>query len=79
MRIHNAKTQKETHYTRGNCTFRRELQLSNLVIQWHLGIRQLWNKSNLVYVLFEREKILPGIQPLEYDSCAMTFMSQKKL
>jgi hypothetical protein len=24
-------------------------------IQWYLGIRPLWNKSNLVYVLFGRE------------------------
>jgi hypothetical protein len=25
-------------------------------VQWCLGIRPLWNKSNLVYVLFGREK-----------------------
>jgi hypothetical protein len=23
-------------------------------VQWYLGIRPLWNKSNLVYVLFGR-------------------------
>jgi hypothetical protein len=35
------------------------------VIQWYLGIRPLWNKSNLVYVLFGREKFC-----LVYDSRA---------
>jgi hypothetical protein len=33
-------------------------------IQWYLGIRPLWNKSNLVYVLFGREIFLPGIRLL---------------
>jgi hypothetical protein len=26
------------------------------VIQWYLGIRPLWNKSNLIYFLFGCEK-----------------------
>jgi hypothetical protein len=36
----------------------------DMTIQWYFGIRPLWNKSNLVYVLFGRRKILPGIRPL---------------
>jgi hypothetical protein len=27
-------------------------------VQWYLGIRPLWNKSNLIYVLFGREKFV---------------------
>jgi hypothetical protein len=33
-------------------------------VQWYLGIRPLWNKSKLVYVLFAREKFC-----LVYDLC----------
>jgi hypothetical protein len=48
-------------------------------IQWYLGIRPLWNKSNLVYVLFRREKFcLVYDLCLEYDSRARTCMSQNK-
>jgi hypothetical protein len=46
-------------------------------IQWYLGIRPLWNKSNLVYVLFGRETFcLVYDLCLEYDSRARTCMSQ---
>jgi hypothetical protein len=48
-------------------------------IQWYLGIRPLWNKSNLVYVLFGREKFcLVYDLCLEYDSHARTCMSQNE-
>jgi hypothetical protein len=33
-------------------------------VQWYFGIRPLWNKFNLVYVLFGREKFC-----LVYDLC----------
>jgi hypothetical protein len=40
-------------------------------------VRPLWNKSNLVYVLFGREKFcLVYDLCLEYDSRASTCMSQ---
>jgi hypothetical protein len=43
----------------------------SLDIQWYLGIRPLWNKSNLIYVLFGREKFcLVYDLCLEYDSHA---------
>jgi hypothetical protein len=48
-------------------------------IQWYLGIRPLWNKSKLVYVLFERENFcLVYDLCLEYDSRARTCMSQNE-
>jgi hypothetical protein len=48
-------------------------------VQWYLGIRPLWNKSKLVYVLFGREKFcLVYDLCLEYDSCAKTCMSQNE-
>jgi hypothetical protein len=48
-------------------------------IQWYLGIRPLWNKSNLVYVLFGRENFcLVYDLCLEYDSRARTCMSQNE-
>jgi hypothetical protein len=48
-------------------------------IQWYLGIRPLWNKSNLVYALFGREKFcLVYDLCLEYDSRARTCMSQNE-
>jgi hypothetical protein len=50
-----------------------------LEIQWYLGIRPLWNKSNLVYVLFGQEKFcLVYDLCLEYDSRARTCMSQNE-
>jgi hypothetical protein len=49
------------------------------LLQWYLGIRPLWNKSNLVYVLFGREKCcLLYDLCLEYDSRARTCMSQNE-
>jgi hypothetical protein len=48
------------------------------IIQWYLGIRPLWNKSNLVYVLFGREKFcLVYDLCLEYDS-RRTCMNQNE-
>jgi hypothetical protein len=48
-------------------------------VQWYLGIRSLWNKSNLVYVLFGRETFcLVYDLCLEYNSRAKTFMSQNE-
>jgi hypothetical protein len=48
-------------------------------IQWYLGIRPLWNKSNSVYILFGREKFcLVYDLCLEYDSRARTCMSQNE-
>jgi hypothetical protein len=42
-----------------------------LILQWYLGIRSIWNKSNLIYVLFGREKFcLVYDLCLEYDSHA---------
>jgi hypothetical protein len=50
-----------------------------IIVQWYLGIRPLWNKSNLVYILFGREKFcLVYNLCLEYDSCARTSMSQNE-
>jgi hypothetical protein len=50
-----------------------------LLIQWYLGIRLLWNKSNLVYVLFGPEKFcLVYDLCLEYDLRARTCMSQNE-
>jgi hypothetical protein len=50
-----------------------------MTIQWYLGIRPLWNKSNLVYVLFGREKFcLVYDLCLEYDSHARTCMNQNE-
>jgi hypothetical protein len=49
-------------------------------IQWYLGIRvrPLWNKSNLVYVLFGSEKFcLVYDLCLEYDSRARTLYESK--
>jgi hypothetical protein len=41
------------------------------IVQWYLGIRPLWNKSNLIYILFGREKFcLVYDLCLEYDSHA---------
>jgi hypothetical protein len=46
-------------------------------VQWYLGMCPLWNKSNLVYVLFGLEKFcLVYALCLEYDLCARTCMSQ---
>jgi hypothetical protein len=42
----------------------RVSDVRQIEIQWYLDIRPLWNKFNLVYVLFGRKKILPGIRPL---------------
>jgi hypothetical protein len=51
----------------------------HFIIQWYLGIRPLWNKSNLVYVLFGRENFfLVYDLCLEYDSRARTCMSQNE-
>jgi hypothetical protein len=51
----------------------------DLGIQWYLGIIPLWNKSNLVYVLFGREKFcLVYDFCLEYDSHARTCMSKNE-
>jgi hypothetical protein len=48
-------------------------------VQWYLGIRPIWNKSNLVYVLFGREKFCQVYDLcLEYDSRARTCMSQNE-
>jgi hypothetical protein len=48
-------------------------------VQWYLGIRPLWNKSNLVYVLFGREQFcLIYDLCLEYDSRARTCLSQNE-
>jgi hypothetical protein len=42
-------------------------------VQWYLGIRSLWNKFNLVYVLSGHEKFcLVYDLCLGYDSCART-------
>jgi hypothetical protein len=50
--------------------------LPDLLIQWYLGIRPLWNKPNFIYVLFGREKFcLVYDLCLEYDSRARTCMS----
>jgi hypothetical protein len=49
------------------------------IIQWYLGIRPLWNKSNLVYILFGREKFfLVYDLCLEYDSHARTCVNQNE-
>ena len=46
----------------------RRLALIPTRIQWNLGIRLLWNKSNLVYVMFGRETFcLVYDLRLEYD------------
>jgi hypothetical protein len=50
-----------------------EAKMGNYRLQWYFGIRPLWNKSNLVYVLFGREKFcLVYDLCLEYDSRART-------
>jgi hypothetical protein len=54
-------------------------KLNPLDLQWYLDIRPLWNKSNLVYVLFGREIFcLVYDLCLEYDSRARTCMSQNE-
>jgi hypothetical protein len=51
----------------------------HLQVQWYLGIYLLWNKFNLLYVLFGREKFcLVYDLCLEYDSRARTRMSQNE-
>jgi hypothetical protein len=57
------------------------IQFCSLLLQWYLGIRPFWNKSNLVYayVLFGRENFCVVYDLcLEYDSRARTFMSQNE-
>jgi hypothetical protein len=54
-------------------------RLWTIELQWYLGIRPLWNKSNLVYILFGREKFyLVYDLCLEYESRARTCMSQNE-
>jgi hypothetical protein len=58
---------------------RRTLPIHRLKVQLYLGIRLLWNKSNLVYVLFGREKFCLVYELcLEYDSRARICMSQNE-
>jgi hypothetical protein len=48
-------------------------------LQWYLVMRPLWNKSNLLYVLFGREKFcLLYDLCLEYDSRVRTCMGQNE-
>jgi hypothetical protein len=59
--------------------FKIESNCNAMYIQWYLGIRPLWHKSNLVYVLFGREKFcLVYDLCLGYDSRARTCMSQNE-
>jgi hypothetical protein len=61
------------------CHSHISLIFSTLLIRWYLGIRPLWNKSNLVYVLFGGEKFfLVYDLCLEYDSRVRTCMSQNE-
>jgi hypothetical protein len=70
-------TSSAVHVTRR--TYQGRIKHGLREIQWYFGIRPLWNKSNLVYVLFGREKFcLVYDLCLEYDSRARTCMSQNE-